>query len=257
MSYNLSDASRKTSAEFGYASHVSAIIFKAIKTILRGSSGKIIYNKLCSVAVDIINTAPTALKGKRKLYDGNVALLKGFQLNPARRLDGLLNFVPGIEVVPKKEAIIRIPNVTDRNFNPPKRADSIALKFFGFIIDIENNLAGWQQETADLLIEVKTNTLSKRLPPVELSGKKKIRLDLQGADNCLLLISMSASYYIFNPGGESFLSGNKQHFAAEIVEAVYIKDGELQVFNIPEIIEKTTEIKPSAAKLVQWEDDNE
>lgn len=75
------EGTRKSSTEFGKASSASKLLREAMgKTYLESKEGTTI-TRLNTAFYDILKSGPAELKGQRRIMDGNLQLLKGFQFN--------------------------------------------------------------------------------------------------------------------------------------------------------------------------------
>src|SRR5690349_6389529 len=75
------EGSRKASSEFGRASRASKLLRVAIQDHLQTSSDNGVVNRLNKAFHDIIKNDPIGVKGERRIADGNLQLMKGFEFN--------------------------------------------------------------------------------------------------------------------------------------------------------------------------------
>lgn len=222
--YHLSEGSRKSGIEFGTASSAASLINKAFAPIATKVGDVDRIHRLKSLLIKVINTGPAELTGNRQPIDGDIGLLKGFEFNCHCRLSKLLAVSPTIEIDPEDELRIRLPRLdiaTDFNITP--RADTVVIQFMCASLDFAAG-NGRFTRPEDLVLPLKSESFP---------GGSLI-LPLEDSDNKVLLVAMGVSFAY----EDGVLVKNRDFHAGTIVEAVYIRDGNIVSFQYPEKVVK-------------------
>ncbi|SFS44229.1 hypothetical protein SAMN04487906_0499 [Zhouia amylolytica] len=250
--HRLSPESIKSSKEFTYASQAASILKKKLAPLVFNSEGKKLHKLLQSVVIAILTTGPVALKGKRQLGHGNVGLLKGTELNQHTKFDSLAHFMfTRIEIEPTNgKVVVRVPAIASSDINWPEKAVQVVLRIRCLLIDPDKEgFAATVFETAPLISSV-YGTLSKA---------KKALLKVGDTEGKVILVAAGISFIRTDGNGtEPYESYNRKHYAARILEAVFIKDGKVVVFKEQTKV-KQVEVPSdtSIPEKSQWEDDEE
>jgi len=220
--YALSEESKKSAHEFACAIKTASKLLQLLKPFVPSGQGRTVFNKLSAQLLRIIRSGPEEHKGKRQISDGDIRLLHGFQLNPYKALDSFMYFSPLIDLFPlERHLTISLPELHADLFKTPEKACGIALNFLVSILPSEGD-SPLPLVSEDLEFAYSSGRLSA----------KTIRFPLPYFPAYTLLVSMKAHFRIGNRN-DSFLSGNRLHYAASILRAVYIKDGLIQ--EVPQV----------------------
>ena len=252
--YTLSENSRKSSADFQSANKLSSALYMIFKSLLPRIANREHYQRLNKRVIRIMQSGSKEHLGQRKLYQGNVGLLKGFRLNTYTLWDSLIHFQPEISVVPTDGLIrIRIPSIKNIDWNLPPRASKMVIQFTCCEIDADN-----------CLIEVH-NTAKLTLSPTKeelISRAKKITLRVPQMEGKIILVLISMRTYLWEGDSSAFridkedrLSNDRKYYAGEVLEAVYVKDGKVVEY-VPKAAENMEVPEDWGAKIdAEWEEE--
>lgn len=243
--HQLSEGSRKTSIEFGHANKVTSLLLRTLKPLIRNKSGRFLYNDLCSKLVTIIGTGPIELKGQRKITDGNLTLLRGLKLNRYKYLSSLTNLRPETHISAAEKRIeISLEALNKAAFNAPSRAFRVVLSSQCILLDVEN----YTVDTIpidDLKIPLNEEGI----------GSKQVNIPIGNTENKVVILAMGICFHLNELNSDkSFISNNRDHLAGEILEAVYIKNGEIVRFVAPDNPEESNEVPSGEIKKISWID---
>lgn len=251
--YQLSENSRKSSVDFREANRLSSAIYAIFKQLLRQGASRDQYQRLNKRLIKVMHSGPDNLLGQRKLYQGNVGLLKGFRLNPYTIWSSLIHFQPTINVLPADQVLqIRVPAILSSDLNVPTRTSRVALQFVCCEVEVDTCQIKLNF-SAKLMLHPKQGAL--------VSTAKKVNMHIPQMEGKVLLVLILVRTYLwgdYDPEigitSKEFLSNDRKYYAAELLEAVYIKDGQV-VENVTE--EKVWQPKTDLTAQVdaQWEDE--
>jgi len=211
---------QKSSSDFGTAGESRPLIRKGFR-LLDVVSDRTMDNRLQKRLFAIINTGPKASQGINQITDGDVALLKGFEYNAFTSIQKLVHFSPTVVIDPAGEVVVSIPKMQTKDmFHAPRKASHVILQFCCcvFHFDIHN---GRMSKPDELII-----SLDKGSFP---GGH--FTLHMEGTLNCVLALAWGVC---FTTGDHQTVSFDRRYYAANILEAVNIVDGEIVVFQYPE-----------------------
>lgn len=239
--YQLSAESTKASQEFKYAMKVASPLLRELKRMAVGKNPRQLYNNLGALVIKILNTGPSELKGNRRLFDGDISLFRGFKLNNYLYLSTLTEFRPKVHIAAKEKCIeISTPPLNKHDFNPPFRASAVDISFQLILLDAE----GFTAES------ISTDQLNIPFDKKGI-GAKRVKILMPNSEGKIAIISMSLFIHLKQiQNDKTFISGNRNHMAGEIIDAVYIKNGEIVPFITQEkpqkkvIVEKIKETIP-------------
>jgi len=251
--YNLSENSKKSNADFKSANQLASAIYAVFKKLLDRSASRNQYQRLNKLIIKILHSDSKDFLGKRKLYQGNVTLLKGFRLNPYTRWDSLIHVQPLIIVSPVDKTLnIHLPVIEAKDVVVPPRASKLVLQFACCEVDADS-------------ISVNTHISAKLILPLEqnivLSKAKRMSMHLPEMEGKILLVTLIIRTYLYDNYGHDqhtpaeFLSNDRKYYAGEILEVFYVKDGYLVTYEE----NKTEKLRPLNDFIdredVQWEDE--
>lgn len=243
--YQLSIASQKAGREFRYAGKVTSSLFKPLKILIRKKSSRSLYNNLCSLVIKIIHTGPVELKGNRKLSDGDLSLFRGFRLNHYQYLSNLTEFRPEIRFSMEEKYIEMTTSPLNWSaFMLPFRARMVGIAFQCILLDPDS-------------FEIEIITCDDLEVPLDEKGigAKRIKIPIKNVENKVVILSMSVYIHLIHTHNrDTFISGNRKHFAGEILNAVYIKDGKIMPFTAGENPVESKVISEEHIQTIPWTD---
>lgn len=217
--YALTEATKKSGAEFGKASAAGALIRKGMEPIIKRMMHSKLVNKINKRLIKIINTGPVALKGDREVIDGDVALLKDLEFNPYSTVGRLTFLLPTMAIDPMECIRFMLPRMEmSYAFNPPPKAAFGVLQLICCTYDFPAKNGRFARPD-ELVIP-----LNKKVFP-----GADLELPLYELESCVLLVGMGV-YFLT---AENIPIGNRQWYGGNIVEAVAIKDGKVVQFEYP------------------------
>jgi hypothetical protein len=220
---NLTEATRKSSSDFGEASRTGAKIRKAFKPLFDKFGSDTLINRLNKELVAVLKIVPNEFAGHKKMIQGNVGLLTAFPSYTIRKIDNLLNRLPLFTIFPKHLHIEMMEKLPDRTLlNPFKNATAGRIKLMVYNMDLNG--------THDEIIPISPLTIYIDQP---FDGAKlKVPLNLTG--DRWVLVAIGLNYM----NGESILNPQRAKAGAIIYSAI-IKDG----IEIPFVQHQTEPIK--------------
>ncbi|WP_421944039.1 hypothetical protein [Pedobacter sp.] len=243
VDYKLSENSIKSGRDFGEASRNATYIRKAFESLVKFYGTDDFHNRLNKRLTDIFKTIPSAHFGNKKLSQGNIGLLAGFEFNKSTAFNNLFfkNIICTIEQgglvnlsLPKSELKDIINLIPD--------AEQAMLEIMLFSFDLDGN----EYETFklnDLIIDLKD----------PLFPSRKIRRAINHVGEKALIIAIGISYL-----WDESRSQHKNYFAAKISHAFHLSNGTIVKFIEPEQ-EKVVALVEDYSSDSDWElvDDEE
>ncbi|GEM_PF-4075870 len=235
--YALSANSIKTKNEFGEANAIFSLIYNRFKQVMdiKWDSKKL--KNFRKLILEIIRSAPKDQTGNRKLWDGDITLLEGFQLNPKATADNLFRKTISITADPREGINIKITpfkyKTAFEKAHPKTSTAEVRLYIFSFDIVHRKSSGG-----SVILLD----------QPHGKDVNKDIEMNASLKDNRLTLIIRKVS---FKSGAGHTAILDRQYIGATLTNAIYIKNGELVHF-IPE--QREEPVKKAEAKVGEWED---
>lgn len=233
------EASRKSGKDFGTASSATALIRQGFRPFTQLYADDLFDDRLKSRAVKVIQSAPEALKGGRLFTDGDLALLKGMELNRHAAVVGLLQTELSVTTVPGDCMTITLPRKKiAAMLIPPEKALEAVIQFRCCLFYFPEK-RGLFVMPDDLVIP-----LNKEMFP---GGS--FRLPLAGADNCVIMLVRAIH---FTHERDGYMIRDRNYYAASIVEVVHIEDGQIKTF-VPEVRTVAETPAVNTVPRVQWE----
>ena len=168
-------------------------------------------NRLNKRFIVIFKTIPAEQAGHKRLTDGNLALLKGFEFNTSKPLEKLWlsESVLHIEADGLVKLILPEGEIKSLLKSHPKAIEA-RLQLMGFHFDLDD--AGGYEiiEVNDLLIPLSNS----HFPKTALA----LHLDHKG--DKALIFAMGISFF---SGTARF--GDRRYYACKIIQALHLKDG--------------------------------
>jgi len=224
---NQTEASRKSSSDFGMASRIGAKIRKAFKPLLSYSRDETLMNRLNAQLIAVLNTVGPSFAGSKKLIQGDVQLLYGFQFNSAKRLDLLLLQPPAFSMVSPGKMCMELPGNTSALFKPLAGATAVVLETMLYNMDADGE--------NDEIIPVQPLVI----PLYDEFHGAKLHIPLAMAGNRVLLAAMGIHYL-----KDTFTIDSKKKMAAAIVFAEKLKDGVPILFSAAETPASPAKVQP-------------
>lgn len=207
-----SENSKKSSRDFGSASKTAAQIRKAFAPLVEFYGNDGLVNRLNKQLVAIFNTIPPEHTGKKRLADGNIALLKGFEFNKSRPFEEVFRSLPTLQIEPGGLVKLIIPKKKTRELiKPHPKAVKACLQVRGFHFDLGESEEYEIIKIKDLIIPLDQEQFPKTVLP--------IKLDHDGDKALVIVMGIR-----FNIGGSGY-SGDKKYFVCKIIHALHLKDG--------------------------------
>lgn len=237
------EATRKSARDFGTANSAAALIRTGFKPLIQEYADSQFDDRLKSCVIKIVQTGPQHLKGNRKFTDGDIALLKGMELNQHTAVGNLLRGKPAITVVPGEAITIALPRqpLAEMVVAPPKAA-AVIVQFRCCLLYLEEK-KGLYVTPEDLVIP-----LAKTNFPGGSFG-----LPLEGADNCVIMLAWGVH---FTSKDDGRIIKNRKHYAGSLLEVVHLENGMIKVFE-PEVPVVTAVPVVDTTARVRWKLDNE
>jgi hypothetical protein len=216
-SYQPGEESQKSGAEFGAGSKATALLKSAFSPLILRSFKLTLHNRLAGKLREIIRTGPSANKGQRGVFDGNLSLLKGFQLHPRVNFSKLcaVNFSSQITA---SQITIKIPALSWKNdVKAPQTADRVKIGLCCVFADF--NTGNTDRINANHLAVEK----DQGFPGASFS------LDIPAGDELALLLVMNV-FFESDSFGKSTVIENQNFQAGLILDVAHLKDGALVEF---------------------------
>lgn len=245
--YKRSDASVKSSREFGYAARAASVLKQVILPMVFGKYGNQLHKRLQSRIISVLHTGPEAKKGKRSLADGDVTLMKGLSYNPYMQFSTL---APGISVgvvidPVSRKVHLRVRNTGESGFKWPEQAISACLDVQVVAMDVERlTVDTYGLERLDFGLRDSDVT------------EKKASVPITEMDHRLILVNVSISFLrVDSAGGGAHISHHQRCHAAYIAAASYVKDGKVVEFK-PDATPSKSVAQPPVygAALTKWDE---
>ncbi|WP_316782878.1 hypothetical protein [Pedobacter frigiditerrae] len=214
--YKRSEGSIQSGKDFGEASKNARYIRKAFAPLVEKYADDDIVNRLNIKLIDVFKTIPIENRGSKKLVDGNISLLKGFEFNRHTCLDRLYYSPPMVTIKPNgKLSLILTEGEMDSLFAKNKKFPNVCLNLMVFGFDLNGD---------DYEI-FRVNEL--RLPLDEVfAGGNITDLQTNQTGERVLLIALGAHY-----SNGSSRSYDRKKYACQIINAYHLKDGVIIPFN--------------------------
>ncbi|GGH62189.1 hypothetical protein HNQ91_001218 [Filimonas zeae] len=237
------EASRKSGKDFGAASSAAALIRQGFKPLTQVYADNEYDDRLKRLANQVVLSGPERLKGARQFTDGNMALLKGLELNKHTAVSKLLPAAPVVTTVAGNSITIALPKLyTEKMFFGPEKAAAAVIQFRCCLLYFTEK-RGLYVTAEDLIISLAKETF----PGGSFS------LPLEGADNCVILLAWGIHFTAKN---DQRMINNRKYYAANLLEVVHLENGAIKVFE-PEVSATTAVAAVNTVPQVQWTLDEE
>lgn len=234
--YQLSENSKKSAQDFGEVSKHAAYIRKAFAPVVKAYGCGDLTSRLTKRITAIFKSIPAAHAGNKKIQDGNLKLLEGFEFNAHTRLDQLLLQKPRVILadggilqllLPKSDTINLVMSVP--------QSDEFMLQVMVFNFDVSTG----QYET------IMVNDLRAALTQTHFPGAK-LHVPIEQQGDRILLIAIGISYLY-----EQFRKEDRRYFACQISHCYHIKDG-VEVEFVEPVREEVAQLDEEE-KGLSWE----
>jgi len=205
------EASKKSSRDFGSASRNAAYIRKAFAPLVKLYAYGDLVNRLNKRFIEIFKTIPAEQAGNKRLMDGNIALLKDFEFNAGKPLGQLWLNETDLRIEPDGSVKLMLPEGKTKSLlKPHPKATEARLQLMGFHFDLDDKGGYEMMEVNDLVIPLHQT----HFPKTSLA----LKLDHQG--NKALIFAMGISFF-----SGSVRYADRRYYAAKIIHALQVKDG--------------------------------
>jgi|GEM_PF-1206153 len=255
LTYPLSDNSKKATEDFKTANRLASAIYSVFKKLLERSAGRKQYQRLNKLILKIMHGGAQGGLGTRKLYQGNVGLLKGFRLNAYTLWDSLIHCQPVIAISAQEQLLrIHLQKIEDQDVHVPSRVSKLVLQFVCCEVDVDKYIVN-SYLSAKLILPLKTGGV--------LSNAKKMTMHLPNMEGKVLLVLLIVRMYLQegHTDGElaytatEFLSNDRKYYAGEILEAFYVKDGQVVIYEMNRDSEIKVKNELTDREDAVWEDE--
>ena len=248
--YNLSVGSRKSSAEFGYSSNLASVLKNALAPLVFGQYGNALHKRLQKCITAAIARGLAAKKGNRTMAEGDVSVLKGLELNTYTPFSALtFSLVLRAAIFPETNTLrIEMPAIRPDCFRWPERAQAAYLNVRCLVVDVKHRMVVGSYTLEPVTIaEAGTGS-----PP------RRATVKTTDLEDRMVLVATGVSFFrTDSEGEEGLISHNRKYYAAQLVEAAYVKDGKVVVFNYND--KKPDPVMPSSESevlTIKWDNDD-
>jgi len=205
------EASKKSSRDFGTASRNAAYIRKAFAPLVQLYAYDDLLNRLNKRFIEIFKTIPAEQAGHKRLTDGNLALLKGFEFNTSKSLDKLWSSETDLRIETDGLVKLILPKGEIKSLlKPHPKATEARLQVMGFHFDLDDTGGYEIIEVNDLVIPLSNSHFPKTALALQLNHK----------GDKALIFAMGISFF---SGTARF--GDRRYYACKIIHALHLKDG--------------------------------
>ncbi|MFW0716958.1 hypothetical protein [Pedobacter sp. N23S346] len=209
--YTLTENSRKSAKDFGAASRNASYIRKAFAPLVKLYAYDDLLNRLNKRFIEIFKTIPAEHAGKKKLIDGDIALLKGFEFNSSKPLEQLWLSESDLRIEPDGLVKLILPKgEIESLLKPHPKATEARLQVMGFHFDLDDTGGYEIIEVNDLVIPLSNSHFPKTVLALSLNHK---------CDKALIF-AMGISFFT-----GTARSCDRRYYAGKIIHALHVKDG--------------------------------
>jgi hypothetical protein len=212
--YELTEGSKKSGTEFGRGSTASKIVRQAFKTHLLPSFTIKLHNRLSERFREIIRTGPTAKKGDRTVYDGDVSMLRNFEFNPISTFRRIIHIEARAEFL-NGSLRVNLPAFSwQDNINAPEKASAVVLGAVCGSFDFTKN-SFESVAIGDLIIE----------KGISFAGAN-IEIPISESDEQIVLFMMTVSFMMAY-GQRTLRIDRKNSQAGMVINAIHLRNGKV------------------------------
>ncbi|TCD17609.1 hypothetical protein EZ456_22595 [Pedobacter psychrodurus] len=205
------EASKKSSRDFGRASRNAAYIRKAFAPLVKLYAYGDLLNRLNKRFIEIFKTIPLEKAGNKKLIDGDIALLKGFEFNTSKPLQQL--WLSETDLCIDTDGLVKLilPKCELKTLlKPHPKATEARLQVMGFHFELDDHGGYEIIEVNDLVIPLSNSHFPKTT----------LTLGLNHRGDKALIFAMGISFFI-----GAARSADRRYYAGKIIHALHVKDG--------------------------------
>jgi hypothetical protein len=214
--YRLSSNSRRSAEEFGKASRAASLVKAGMASLIPRINTNYIDQRLRSRFMAVIGSGYSKPKGEREVADGDLALLKGFQLNRYTEHRKLCSINPVVEIDPASGITVILPRTPLRQVvNAPARAVSMVVQLGACICNFTGK-GGWKVRAKNLVIDLAKENFPRCTAPIPANKM----------NNSVVLVAIG--FYFLSASGHPI--GDRKYIAGSIIEAVCVRKGRIVIF---------------------------
>ncbi|NTE00041.1 hypothetical protein G6M26_43140 [Agrobacterium tumefaciens] len=217
------EASKKSSRDFGMASRNAAYIRKAFAPLVKLYAYGDLLNRLNKRFIEIFKTIPAEQAGDKRLIDGDLSLLKGFEFNSSKALQQLWLSESDLRIEPDGLVHLILPKGEIKSLlKPHPKATEARLQVMGFHFDLDDQGGYEIIEVNDLVIPLSNSHFPKTT----------LALNLNHKGDKALIFAMGISFF-----SGTARSGDRRYYACKIIHALHVKDGVIVDFVVQPKVE--------------------
>ncbi|RZK34419.1 MAG: hypothetical protein EOO90_30835 [Pedobacter sp.] len=237
--HNTAENSLLAGKDFGAASKISMYIRRAFAPlVVKYADRTTLYYRLNACLSNALNAISDEKLGHKKLMEGNISLLKGFEFNIHRSLPNLYYTSPIVSIEENGAVNIQIPKGEIESLFSTRvpNALTVCLKLMVFSFDLDGD--NYETFTA------KEIQISLAEPFEGRLLKDKIKIEYKGEKALLIALGV---YY--KDDYAQFIN-NRDFFTCQIIDAYHLRDGIIVPFMAPPAEEKTKDEEDTG---LDWE----
>jgi hypothetical protein len=221
---NQTEATKKSSSDFGVASKVGARMRKAFAPFIKTYSDTTLVSRFTKHVLKVFKTIPIDFRGQKKLAQGNIGIFQDFQFNTWARLDSLLFHQPKI-VLGTSSLTIEFKEVKKTTgiglFKQVAKADFVFIKLMVYNLSLEND--------EDEVVMIKELGLPAYFDGFK-GAKVEVPLNFKGQQVVFVAIGIHYEGKKIHTQRSLSMIGDRTKKAASIMEVVRLSDGEELIF---------------------------
>jgi len=217
--YKLSENSRLSTQDFGYANKIAGRIYSFVKPLMSRAADRTVYQKILAVVLKLVRSDEVHELGQLRIGYGNILAIKGLQFNARQSWPGFVGWNTEVVCHTADASIdITVPATSTwlfKRYDP--RVSKLAVWYEIWKIPFELD-----EEPARL------NTKELFFTPGEKSDARKASFSIAGWDNCLIVVVGAVQSYLWESSGQGdFLTANRSFMASGIIEVFGLREGKL------------------------------
>lgn len=237
-SYEVTEESKKSGKEFGRGSSASALVRQAFEPLILLRFKADLHNRLSERFREVIRSGPVVHKGNRKVTDGDISLLKGFEFSSYTRFNKLVSFSPEVSISGTSISVTVPAMSWKEGLNGPKNATRAVFGLVCGFFDFENGTCE-RLLCGDLVMEKQT---------AYVGGT--VNISVPQHDEHVVLVMMNV-FFGDIVGQRISRIDNRLYQAGIILDAAHIRKGKLVQFIPEELPEK--QAKPVIQPDINWQ----
>jgi|GEM_PF-1267095 len=210
LTHQLSENSKKSAKDFGEASRNAAYIRKAFAAMVKDYGTGDLTTRLTKRMHAVFKSITAAHAGHKKISDGNLKLMEGFEFNAYTSLGNLLLQMPKMTLQDNGFIGLRVPKLaTGHCVKAVGRSDAYMLQVMVFNLDLQT---GHYE-----ILKVHDLKVSLNLP--EFPGAK-VAIPIEMEDERAVFVAIGISYL-----HDGHRKEDRRYFACQIIKCMHLKDG--------------------------------